>query len=116
MLARPLDPSAASWMKFEPAASCTSSAGVSCHMFQSVVYANTTLSAAVTPLTASFASRVFVATPPHAYRHTRRYAHAARARPAPAPPSRYVPAASAFTLQAIALPTPGSPSANPVPV
>ena len=42
MLASPLAPSAASWMKFDPAASCTSSAGVSCHIVQSVVYANVT--------------------------------------------------------------------------
>ena len=57
MLARPLAPSAASWMKFDPAASCTSSAGVSCHIVQSVVYANATVSATVTPLITSFASR-----------------------------------------------------------
>ena len=66
MLARPLALTACSWMKFDPAASWTASAGVSCQMFQSVVYANGTASAATAPLIISFPSRRFVASPPKA--------------------------------------------------
>ena len=65
MLARPLGPAACSWMKLEPAASCTASAGVTCQLLQSVVKGNTT-SAAATPLIISLASRVLVAAPPNA--------------------------------------------------